>query len=715
LVKIYIDKILRLFVAIAFLVCFSIKCLNARPVETYGRDSIFSSHLPIISIQTNNQVIVNEPRISAGMTVFRNENGLINCTSDQPGGYTGQISIELRGKSSLGFEKKCYGFETQRANGDNKNVKLLGLPKENDWILYGPYSDKTLIRNVLIYELARELGGYASRTVFCEVLINDDYKGLYVLMEKIKRDKNRVNIDKLSADDNPGDSVSGGYIIKVDWSDDGIGYDWTSPITSFTGNPLNINYQFEYPDREDITGRQAAYIENYFTSFEHAHAGSYYTNAQIGYRRYIDVHSFIDYFIMNELANNVDAYRLSNYYTKVRSSKGGKLFAGPVWDFNLGFGNANYDNGWSTTVWSLENPYFTEFIPFHLKRLREDPEFEALLRCRWNSLRETSLSKDSIYAVIDSLTAHLGPAVERNFDRWQIMGVYVWPNVHVGSSYENEINYLKGFIHNRLNWMDNNLFIAASACGSDYEEILIVSEINHQSGWITEAGYWFELFNKGTSSLDLSGWTIKNDNNLNTYTIPVATVLDAGEYLVIAGEKSKFHLAYPEVLNIIGSFNWYLGSTDKLRIYDRNGYLACEINYRNEEPWPVLSSDNLATMEIIDVNSSLNNPDNWFAGCSGGSPGGPYQFPCPSVSIEDLGKQSLSAYPNPFDNQLKLVLQEANQQSYELLTIEGKTLISGSVHGSETTIDTSKLPPGFYLLKVTGEVQFRAISLVKVK
>ena len=175
-----------------------------------------SSNLPIVIINTGGKIIVDEERITAHMGIIDNEEDQLNNLNDPLNGYDGQIAIELRGSATMGYPKKSYRFETQDADGENNNVSLLGMPKENDWILYGPYDDQSLIRNVLAYGLSNDMGRYASRTRFCELVIDEDYRGLYILLEKTKRDKNRVNIKKMDANDSAGDSLTGGYIIKID-------------------------------------------------------------------------------------------------------------------------------------------------------------------------------------------------------------------------------------------------------------------------------------------------------------------------------------------------------------------------------------------------------------------------------------------------------------------------------------------------------------------
>ena len=152
-----------------------------------------SSNLPIVIINTNGKSIMEDERIVAEMGIIWNDNDERNYVTDLPNNYAGRIEIELHGKSSLSFPKKSFRIETQDSIGENKNISLLGMPKENDWILYAPYSDKTMMRNALSYTLSGEISGYAPRVRYCELILNDAYHGVYVLTEKIKRDKNRVD------------------------------------------------------------------------------------------------------------------------------------------------------------------------------------------------------------------------------------------------------------------------------------------------------------------------------------------------------------------------------------------------------------------------------------------------------------------------------------------------------------------------------------------
>tara|TARA_B000000441_G_C21751601_1_gene363170 strand:+ start:212 stop:1564 length:1353 start_codon:yes stop_codon:yes gene_type:complete len=414
--------------------------------------------IPHVQINTLNKEIVDEPKISSKMII----------TKDSMILYDGNIGIEYRGSSSQLFDKKSYGFETWDEENEDMDYPLLGFPEEEDWIFYGPYSDKTLIRNKLIYDLSNQIGRYASRTKFCELTINNQYMGVYVFMEKLKRDKNRIAIKKLENNDLDSINISGGYIIKIDKSDDENGEQVYNDFNAFISNykPNYATYQsiwfnYEYPKPKDIHNEQKQYINSYFDNFEKALSGINFKDSLSGYRKYIDVGSFIDFFILNELSNNLDGYRLSTYLHKNRNEK---LKIGPIWDFNLSFGNGNYCNGDKYDTWTYK---FNEtcsddfwLIPFWWEKLLEDPYFVNKLKERWNELRKKELSDENIFQMIQnyiSILKNESGAVYRNYSKWNVIGKYLWPNNHVGNSYESEIDYLIKWISKRNNWLDKSI------------------------------------------------------------------------------------------------------------------------------------------------------------------------------------------------------------------------------------------------------------------
>ena len=425
------------------------------PAYPFG---FLSSDLPIVVINTGGASIPNEPKLQVQMGIIYNGVGVRNYLSNPHNNYNNKVGIETRGSSSSSFPQQTYGFETRDNLGLQKDTILLGMPIEHDWILYAPYDDKTCMRNVISYDIANKTGHYASRTKFCELVINGQYQGIYVLMEKIKRDANRVNISKLLPTDIAGDQLTGGYIIKVD-RDDGPGSYWTSPYLADDGS--SINFVFVYPQNGTIVPQQRAYIQSYIDTVENVLASSTFDDPINGYRKYIGVGSFIDYFILNEVSKNVDGYRLSTFFYKDMQSKGGKLKAGPAWDYNLAWWNADYCQGDLSTGWAWNQGTVCPggWQPnFWWRRLLEDPGYTAQLKCRWNELRLTTLSIPVLNNYIDSLATYLNESQARHFTAWPILGVYTWPNPSpIPTDYAGEIAALKTWVYDRITWMDANL------------------------------------------------------------------------------------------------------------------------------------------------------------------------------------------------------------------------------------------------------------------
>ena len=441
------------------------------PSSTYGAIPswfvppfiLTSSNLPIVVVDTYNVDIPDEPKIDGTMGIIFNGDNQMNYLSDPFNEFYGQIAIEKRGSSSNTFPMKSYGLETRGPDSVNYNVSLFDWPSDNDWILYAPYTDKAMIRNVLTYDLGRQMGQYAPRTKLCEVILNGSYIGVYVLMERIKINPGRVNIDQLNYSDTLDNHLTGGYIIKVDKTTSGGVIAWTSPYTAQTPSTGPMYYQMHDPELDTLHPDQFNYIKSYVDNWETALKSVNFANPQIGFRAFSDEQSFIDFFIVNELSKNVDGYRISTFLHKKRLSEGGKIHAGPLWDFNLGWGNANYCQGGQTSGWEIDFNSVcpgngANMNPFWLNRMIQDPVFANNLKCRWVDLRTSILSDEKLTNYIDSLGSILAVPADRNYNRWPILGVYVWPNNYVGNTFQEELTYMKNWVLARTAWMDANMF-----------------------------------------------------------------------------------------------------------------------------------------------------------------------------------------------------------------------------------------------------------------
>jgi len=423
--------------------------------------SFETSNLPLIFISTNNQTIIQDSKIMADMKVLNSASG-VNNINDTTFEYNGKVGIQIRGFSSSTFPKKSYSVETRNTDTSNLNVKLLGLGKENDWVFHGPYPDKSLMRNVLAYNLGNHTGTWTPKTRFFELYLNGVYSGVYVLVEKIKIDKNRLNLTKLSATDTIADGLTGGYIMKLDRPEttdvEGKDY-WVSPYKAPTTLLQKEYFLHVDPDGTDIKPIQRAYIKNYITNFENALYSTNYTDRIKGYYSWVNLNSFIDYYIITELSHNLDGYRVSTFMYKDRDSKGGKLTMGPFWDYDIAFGNANFFSAGNTSGWVIDGMGNADSyaMPFWWQKLRLDPIFNSYLKRRWNVVKNDFINTTYLNNVIDSCTYDLRTAQKRNFQTWNILNTYVWPNNYVGGTYENEIIYLKNWLRDRITWMDGQI------------------------------------------------------------------------------------------------------------------------------------------------------------------------------------------------------------------------------------------------------------------
>ncbi len=436
-----------------------------------------SDLLPYVQILTDAPVL-NEPKVGGEMRIFE-RNQLT---------HTQLMGIEYRGSTSYRLsDKKSYGVETWDETGNDLSVEVLGMPSEEDWILMGQVFrastntlfDTTFLFHRLGYELFRSMGNYAARSRFVELEINDQYLGIYLLMEKLKRDENRINIQSISTADNNGDNITGGYILKIDktsgsevgvgqplsyfdsnWDDDARYTEAVSFRSDFSvfgqelqeapfGPPyhssqyLETYFVYEYPDYQLITPEQKNYIQSEIGQFERA------LLAKDGsYTNFIDLQSFVDYFILNELTMNEDAYRLSTFLYKDRN---GPIHLGPVWDLNIG-----YHRKWNRVPESDWIANFNDYIsgdawmvPFWWDILLEDESFKSLLKSRWQTLRSGPLQISSIENLIDSDVKTLkdSGAIGRNFEKW----------IGIDVNYDSEISALKDYLNRRINWMDQKI------------------------------------------------------------------------------------------------------------------------------------------------------------------------------------------------------------------------------------------------------------------
>lgn len=429
-----------------------------------GGAGFSESALPILVLDLPAGDIPDEPKAVTRMRVIFNGPGVSNRPDGPTRDYVGPVGIELRGSSSLDlFPKNGFGLELRGGDGRDSTAALLGMPPGEDWVLHGPYSDKTLIRNAFAYDLARGLSGYAPRTRFVELVLGGEYWGVYLLTEAIRRGAERVDVARLTAADTTGEPLTGGYIVKAD---KGTANTFPGPV-GFDLPPRGLRgaavttLQYHYPRPRNIARQQASYIVGWMEDFEAALAADEFEDVEVGYPRYIDEESFCDFLFVNEVVKNVDAYRISTYLHKKRDRKGGRLHMGPVWDFNLALANANYAEADDAEGWQFDfdlvSPDDGFQPPFWYARLWESERFRENAARRWQALRtgEAGLSDARLLGRFDSLATVIGGAVAaRNFERWPVLGEYTWPNAFVPQTHTAALAHARAYLVDRLSWLD---------------------------------------------------------------------------------------------------------------------------------------------------------------------------------------------------------------------------------------------------------------------
>jgi hypothetical protein len=656
---------LRLKKIILILVC----VLNAAVISS---QTFTDSNLPIVIITTDNGAeIFDEPKILGTMKIIQRPNGARNFVSDVDTeeflNYSGTIGIETRGSSSQTLPKKPYGIDTLEDDGiENNSVELLGMAKENDWILNSFAFDDSMMRDYISYEMTRKMGQYAANLRYCEVVLNGEYIGLYALSEKIKRDGDRVDIAKLKDDENAFPEVTGGYLMQTDRPSDEDPNAWESN---------GAGYIHEKPNSDDITAVQSSYIESVFRGLDENASNSEITN---GYPSLIDVPSFVDYMLIAEIASNVDAYALSTYYHKDR---GGKLRAGPVWDYNLTYGNDLFQWGFDrsfTDVWQFN---YSNTGAYFWNDLFSDATFKCYASKRFNEVTTTGapLNYETISDLIDATVTLISEAVVRENERWNTI-----------EDFSGEITAMKSWIQERTQWMRDNLG-PFSDCNSVATPSLVITKINYkpqETAAFPESDdlEFIEIQNTGSTLVALTGIYLSKLGV--SYQFPVNETLAAGESIYLAGDAATFQNKYGFIP--FDTFTRDLSnSSQNLTLSDAFGNVIDQVTYTDETPWPEAADGDGFYLELTDVNSDNSLASNWIATSE------------ESLSVNGLHNSEVdfAVYPNPAKGKLMV---SSKQIIREIIIFNplGQEIKNVNVNLKSAEINISKLNKGIYFLNL---------------
>ena len=362
--------------------------------------------------------------------------------------------IHLRGQSSAMFEKAPYRLELRDSVDDDADHPMLGMPSDSDWVLRGPFSDKSLVREALVYDLGREMGLPAPRYRFVELYLNvdaqpvaaNDYQGVYMLVETIKNSKDRLDLKQLDSDDTTLPKITGGYIVKFEW------LAAEEPTLKCIGAAATCWNYLEVHDPSPLNQQQRDWLTQYFQQFHDMLHSSRVRDPQTGYRAAIDVPSWVDLVILNEFSREMDSYLRSTYLYKDRE---GPLFAGPLWDYDLTFGSGGFFANEQVAGWQHQQTR-TPIANDWFQILLADPAFQQDLRTRWQSLRRGLLADSALNARVDALTAPLTAAAQRNFQKWpnlstRMIGPFI---TDTSPTWAGQVQVMRSWMTRRAAWLD---------------------------------------------------------------------------------------------------------------------------------------------------------------------------------------------------------------------------------------------------------------------
>lgn len=421
-------------------------------LEFYGLDT-FSTSLPVVYIDTQNTRITKENKSWASIAVLEVETDGVSQSVFETPDYEAPITIKYRGASSYSqFDKKQYRIKFYKKEGGSKpeEYRFLGMGANSEWVLNGPFLDKTLIRNHLVYNIGREIFSWAPDSRYFELFIDGEYQGVYLAVEPVTNGETRLRLADFGM-------LSGktAYIVKRDRVDTEID---PLPVYGKINGKTNNDLFIEYPSVSDLTDEQREWIIKDISSFEAALYGEDFANKDLGYAKYIDVDNFVDYFILNEVVMNHDAGNLSTYAYK---DLAGKLMLA-IWDYNNCYDNYQWFAQDYTEFFLADNAWFS--------RLLQDRQFVDQVVKRYGELRADILSEDHFLELIDLYQRELGDAIQRNFAVWGYtfdlsMLVNEGEETERNSAdYESAVNQLKSAIEKRFAFLDHNLVKLYEGC-----------------------------------------------------------------------------------------------------------------------------------------------------------------------------------------------------------------------------------------------------------
>ncbi|HAY71671.1 MAG TPA: secretion system protein Por [Saprospirales bacterium] len=649
------------------------------------------SNLPIALITTDidpntgsHYPIEGSEKTYGYLKIIFHPDGSRNSLADQYNpaflNYNGRMAIRVRGQSTQALPKKQFRLDTYESdNTSNNNVSLLGMPEENDWILNGLGFDPLMIRDRISYDISRNMGNFAARGVYCELMINGVYQGVYMLSENIKRDTDRLNIAEILPTENTQPAITGGYITKCDKLSEGDYVAW-SYDTHIGGW---VDFVHDTPEPGEITTQQHNYIKSVFDGLKNTTAAQN-TSTSNGFPSIIDIASFVDFILVNEFAANVDAYQYSTFFHKDR---GGKLRAGPVWDFNLTYGNDLFVWGFDRShywVWQFDN--WDNVGAKFWKQLYDNPQFHCYLAQRWAELTKPGqcFHYNTVSEKIDSLVQLLAEARPREQQKWGMIGSE--------QVYGSNILAMKTWIQNRITWMNEQIG-TGTGCGFPQIQPIVISKIHYNpkasSPYSSNDLEFIELTNHSPNIVNLSGYYLSEPGM--SFIFPSGSILQPAQKVYLAFNSSAFKQVYGIVP--IGQYTRNMSNkTLKLVLRDPWGNLIDRVTYMDSAPWPEEADGDGPYLVLNDLDLDNALASNWTISTD------------PLVSTDLAIESYVTIFPNPFNSTLRISNSSGQLLQLDVLNVLGQKVVELPAIGeSAMTVTLDFLSNGIYFARLYHE------------
>lgn len=429
--------------------------IGAMGTALYLANSVATRHdVPVMVIDVFGAGKPGRDYMDSAVMTFEPSAGTVS-PADAPS-LVSRAGIHVRGQSSSSTEKTAYRLELRGDNDRDAARPLLGMPEESDWALRAPFYDKSLIRDGLAYGLGAEMSVGAPRFRPCELYLNldgggvgpEDYVGVYIVTETVKISKNRLNLARLRKTDLSRPKIEGGYVFKFDFP---VARD---PILECNGSMKTCWKYLEVVEPNGLLPVQRDWLMRHIQGFHDVLHSEDFRDSDFGYRPWVNLQSFVDLVIISELSRNTDAYMRSAYFSKDR---GGKISAGPLWDYDLAWGTGGIRGNMMIEGWQHEEQYWGQRANDWFSIMLRDPSFARDVKERWQTLRGGLLSDAALDQRIDTLAAPLTRAAKRNFDRWPNLTterIDTWVVTPTADTWRGQVEYTREWLHKRVAWLD---------------------------------------------------------------------------------------------------------------------------------------------------------------------------------------------------------------------------------------------------------------------